>query len=626
MAAKSREQIEEKGKVYLLGNEAIARGFIEGGIDVAAAYPGTPSSEIMGYLMRERKHHGYYAEWSVNEKVASEVAIAASLSDLRSMTAMKGVGINVASEPFQAFTYMGAKGGIALVVCDDISMHSSHTEQDNRLFGMQAYLPIFEPSDQQEAKEMAKDCLEWSEKWGQPVMLRSNTMLSHGGGPVSLGEVPGERKEGEYEKDPLRWVNLPANAKKMKKQLLERFEKISEDVNDIKYNWIEKAGGDKDKYGIITAGSTYSFVKDALKYMSLKVDILKLGITHPLPLKLMGEFLKGRDKVLVVEELEPLVEDQVAAFSNRNKMDVEVVGKKFVPRAGEVNISDAVKAISGFLDMDVPKGLKDAEGLKPEIGKFVVPRPPVLCSGCGHRNAFFAMNIVDRKLKKKTIKPSDIGCYTLGYFHPLNAVDVHFCMGASIGVSSGFSKAQKEDVVCTIGDSTFFHAGIPPLINAVFNKSNITVIILDNSTTAMTGHQVHPGVGHLADGEETKKVNIEEVVRACGVEFVKVVDIFDMGALVDAIRKGVEFEGVSVVIARGGCVLLEKSPGEEEVVYQVDQEICSGCNLCVDRYGCPALVLEDEHVVIIEDLCVGCGVCSHKLVCPTCAIKRVEHE
>jgi len=617
---------EEGKKVYLLGNEAIARGFIEGGIDVAAAYPGTPSSEIMEYLMKERKKFGYYAEWSTNEKVASEVAIASSLSGLRAMTSMKGVGANVASEPFQAFTYMGAKGGIVLVVCDDVSMHSSHTEQDNRLFAIEAYLPTFEPSSVQEARDMARDCLELSEKWRQPVMLRSTTMLSHGGGVVSLGPVPERARVGKFDKEPEHWVNLPANARRMKKELLERFDHIRKEVEHIKLNKLEIVGGDKNECGIISSGISYSVVQEAAKILSANVDLLKLGITHPLPSKTIENFLNAHERVLVVEELDPTIEIRIAAISNKKKIDVEVLGKEFVPRYGELNVSDAVKSIAGFMDLKVPEGLEKAEGLSSEIRNIIIPRPPVLCAGCGHRNVFYAINLAERKLKRRIIKPSDIGCYTLGYFPPLNAVDTHFCMGASIGVSSGFSKALDDLVVCTIGDSTFFHAGIPALINGVFNKAKFTVIILDNETTAMTGHQVHPGVGLLSDGTETKKVMIEDVVKACGVEFVRVVDVFDVEELVKAIMDGAGFDGVSVIIARGPCILLKLRAEGREVVYQIDQDECTKCGLCINRYGCPAIQWEGDDIVIIEELCAGCGVCACKLICPTENITRMEYE
>jgi indolepyruvate ferredoxin oxidoreductase alpha subunit len=343
-------------------------------------------------------------------------------------------------------------------------------------------------------------------------------------------------------------------------------------------------------------------------------------------MKTLEEFLVKHDRVLVVEELEPFIERQVAAMAHKKNLNVEILGKELVSRNGELNVSDAMKAVGAFLDIGIPPELENSEKLRLEMSRSIVPRPPILCAGCGHRNAFFAINIVERKLKRRIIKPSDIGCYTLGYFHPLSAVDLHFCMGASIGVSTGLSKALDDYVVCTIGDSTFFHAGIPALINAVFNEANITVVVLDNETTAMTGHQVHPGVGLLPDGSPAKKVMIEDVVKACGVESVKVVDVFDLDGVVDAIVEGVNHKGVSVVIARGPCMLVTQRSGEAADVYKINQELCTCCKLCVDRYGCPAIRLQGDDVVILEDHCSGCGVCAHQLVCPSNAIERVEHE
>jgi indolepyruvate ferredoxin oxidoreductase alpha subunit len=341
----------------------------------------------MEYLLRERKEYGYYAEWSVNEKVAAEVAIASSVTGLRSMVSMKGVGVNVASEPFQAFTYMGTRGGIVLVVCDDPSCHSSHTEQDNRLFAAQAYLPVFEPSDPQEALDMARESLLLSEKWRQPVMLRSTTVLSHGGGVVKLGDVPQRSRRGEFAKEPERWVNLPANARRMKRELLERFERITEDADGLKFNRQETLGPSGSENGnpsgIVSSGPPYSAVKETANILSADVDVLKLGMTHPLPLNILEEFLAKHDRVLVVEELEPLIEQQVAALAHKKNLDVEILGKELVPRTGELNVSDAVKAVGAFLDISVPPELENSEKLRFEMAHAIVPRPPILCAGCG---------------------------------------------------------------------------------------------------------------------------------------------------------------------------------------------------------------------------------------------------
>lgn len=612
--------------VILLGNEAIARGFLEGGLQVAASYPGTPSSEIMEALISASKDVGFYCEWSTNEKVAAEVAIAASISGLRSMTSMKGVGVNVASEPVQAFTYMGTRGGMVMVSADDVSMYSSHTEQDNRFFAREAFLPIFEPSDPREAKEMAKAALEYSEKWGQPIFLRITTGIAHTSADVKLGTIKPMPKKGDFERQPTRWVNLPANARVMRKELVKRLENISKEVEKIPFNFLE--GNQKSKYGIVACGVTYGAVKEALKFLGFekKIYLLKLGTPYPIPEKMVKKLLSKTKHVLVVEEVDPFVELQVATIANKSGISSVVKGKEFVPKAGEIQIEDAITAICKFVGKPVPKNLSRINKLKKEAGALLIPRPPVLCAGCGHRAAFYAINMVERRIKKKSIKPSDIGCYTLGFQYPLNAVDTHFCMGASIGVSHGFAKSVDDPVICTIGDSTFFHAGIPPLINAVFNKSNINVVILDNSTTAMTGHQPHPGVGVTATKESTKKIDIEDIVKAIGVGYLRVIDTFDLPKLVDALEGAVRFNGVSVVIAKGPCAIIDtrekRMKGEEILPYFIDDELCVDCNVCVNKFGCPAICLDDEKIMIDESLCVGCAVCADILVCPKEAIKR----
>jgi indolepyruvate ferredoxin oxidoreductase alpha subunit len=414
----------------------------------------------------------------------------------------------------------------------------------------------------------------------------------------------------------------------MRKMLIERLEKIGEEVENIPFNWLE--GNEGSEHGIIASGVTYGVVKEALKILELEesVYLLKLGTPYPLPKGMVERLLSNTKQVLVVEEVEPFVEMQVATIANKSGIPTPVKGKEFVPKYGEIQIEDMVNALCGFMDIPVPAELKRIEEMKIEAGALVPPRPPVLCAGCGHRTVFYAMNIVDRKTKSKSIKPSDIGCYTLGFQHPLNAVDTHFCMGGSIGASCGFSKCTEDPVMCTIGDSTFFHAGIPPLINAVFNNANIAVLILDNGTTAMTGHQPHPGVGMTATGESTKEISIEDVVKAVGVEYIRVVDTFDLPGLVEAIKGAVEFEGPGVVIAKGPCAIVEsrekRMTGEETVPYVIDEELCTDCGVCVNKFGCPAIFLEDEKVRIDGLLCVGCGVCADVLVCPKGAIVKAN--
>ncbi len=628
--------LNEEGKnVVLMGNEAIARGFLEGGIDVAASYPGTPSSEIMATLIALSKHHDIYVEWSVNEKVAAEISIAASLAGLRSMVSMKGVGVNVASEPFQAFTYMGARGGIVLVSADDVGCHSSHTEQDNRFFAREAYLPIFEPFDPREAKEMAFWALQHSEEWSQPVMLRITTRIAHTSADITLGKIPGQSKKGNFERLPDRWVNLPQNARRMRIELIVRMEKIAKAVNSLPFNFIE--GREGAEHGVIASGISYGYAKEVLNLLGIsdEVALLKIGTPYPLPSELVVKVLSSSEKVLVVEELEPFVEMQVRALANKLGISIPITGKELIPLAGELSISKVMEAVCSFMKISIPINSSRMEEVQ-VAADLTPPRPPVLCPGCGHRSVFYAINLAEKRLKKGKkvpggfIKPSDIGCYTLGFQQPLEAVDTNFCMGASIGISSGFSKVVDEPIVCTIGDSTFFHAGLPPLLNAVFNKADITVIILDNRTTAMTGFQPHPGVGVTAMGKSSKMVSIGDLVKACGVDFVKNVNAYNIQELVDAIEEAVTYEGPAVIVAQGSCRMLElremRSKSEVPKPVTIDEELCVDCRLCIDRFGCPAMYVLDDKVAIDTNLCNGCLVCMQEEVCKKGAIKRTVEE
>ncbi len=618
-------------RTLLLGNEAIARGFVEGGIRVAASYPGTPASEILFTLISVADKYGLYAEWSTNEKVAAEVAISAAMSGLRSVVSMKGVGVNVASEPFQAFTYMGTDAGIVLVSADDVGMHSSHTEQDNRLFAREAYLPIFEPPGPKVAHEMAKAALDCSEKWVQPVMFRTTTRIGHSSADIILGPVAKTKKKGEFKRTPERWVNLPANARKMRLALIERMEKIRNDVDKLPFNKIIQKGD--GEYGVISCGVTHNVVREAFKALDLgkKVGLMRIGTPYPLPRKMVRRFLVANEKVIVFEETEAFVETCLRSLAHEASIETEIHGKDILPKAFELGPKEVATGLSKFLGRKPPSRFRTADKIWKEAQSLIPPRPPVLCPGCGHRTAFFAVNQVEKNLKLKKeggiIKPSDIGCYTLGYQSPLHAVDTNFCMGSSIGVSSGLSHVIDNKIVCTIGDSTFFHSGIPPLLNAVYNKADINVLVLDNGTTAMTGFQTHPGVGLTAMGDETKAIRIEDVARACGADTVEVVDSLDLFALVKALEKAVKTKGVSVVVARHPCILLDvrtkRKKGEKITKYQIDQEICTKCQLCMNLFGCPAFRMEEDEIEIDPALCNGCGVCANEMVCPQLAIKEV---
>jgi indolepyruvate ferredoxin oxidoreductase alpha subunit len=613
-------------KVLLLGNEAIARGLLEAGVDACTAYPGTPSTEIMETLVAASKERGHYVEWSTNEKVAAEVAISAAVCGLRASVSMKGVGTNVASEPLQAFTYMGTVGGFVFITADDPSMNSSHNEQDNRYFAREAYLPVFEPADSSEAKEVARRAVLLSEKWRQPVMLRTTTVIGHSSAPVLLGELPARDRKGSFPRDPSRWTNLPQNARRMRNELLGRMALIRKAVEEVEFNSESGTG----ELGLIGSGAAHPVAAEALEVLGMagKVRLFKLGTPFPLPEKRLEAFLRKCKRVLVVEELEPFVEEQVQSLAHRLGLDTRVEGKSKIPITGELSVGRVLAGIGAFLGREPPEAARPALSAAQEsaAAELALPRPPVLCAGCLHRNAFFAINLSEKKLGKagRILRPSDIGCYTLGYQPPLNAVDTNFCMGAGIGIACGLGRFSGDRVVPQIGDSTFYHAGIPPLINAVVNGSDLVLLLLDNGTTAMTGHQPHPGVGRRACGETATRLDLERMVRACGVENVEVVPGWDVGALSKAIDAGNARKGVSVVIVRERCVLAvlreRRAFGREGPVCAVDPEKCIGCFSCITKFGCPAMRPDGKKMRIDAGSCVGCGACVDPSVCAEGAI------
>ncbi|MEM4576912.1 MAG: indolepyruvate ferredoxin oxidoreductase subunit alpha [Candidatus Nezhaarchaeales archaeon] len=612
----SREEV-----VLMLGNEAIARGAIEGDVKVATAYPGTPSTEIVETLASLAKSYDLYVEWSVNEKVAFEVALAASYCGLRSLTAMKHVGLNVASDALFSSAYTGVRGGFVIVSADDPSCHSSQNEQDNRIYGVHAYLPVVEPSSPQEAKDMTIYALEVSERYGAPIILRTTTRLSHARGPVKLGPVNRSKKTGSFEKNPEKYVCLPANARRMRLEAIKRLKDIEEEFNRSKFNVTEG----NSKLGIIACGLAYAHVLEALDNLNLscRPSILKLSTIHPLPKALIKAFLDGKEKVLVVEELEPLVELQVKALCHDLKLNVEVHGKDFIPLAGELTPSRVLKGVASFLGLDF-----ELLDFKPKLQP--PPRPPILCAGCPHRNTFYAIKIAAKRAGVEAVYPSDIGCYTLGYYPPFELVDTTICMGAGVGLSCGFAKFAGKVVIATVGESTFYHACIPALINAVHNPSSFVLVVLDNNLTAMTGGQPSPATGVNAMGRQVKLVRPEDLARACGVEFCKTVDPYDVDSTISSIVEAIEYVkkglGPAVVVARRMCslaLLREHRLGKVRLEKRaVDQDKCRGCYACIKLVGCPALVPRDWKVVIDDATCTGCGLCER--ACPYRAIVAVK--
>ncbi len=609
-----------KEKVFLLGNEAIARGAIEAGIDVYSAYPGTPSSEIVDTLsevcrlLKDRME--FYLEYSVNEKVAFEVAAGASLAGKRGMCGMKHVGVNVAADSLFSFAYIGARGGFVLISADDPSMHSSQNEQDNRWYGKAAKVPVIEPTDPQEAKDFVLKAFEISEKFGSPVIFRTVTRLNHASGIVELGKIPEKKLEKvDWEKNAQQFVMVPANARRRKPVLLEKLEKIEDFFSKSNLNWIE--GGDS-KQGVIASGISYRYAREALRRLNSDLPLLKLSTTFPLPNKLLEDFIGQLDRVAIVEELDPFVELHVRALAK--EYDVEIFGKEngYFPMNYEYNVSIVEKGIAGMLGKNATFDYDSALKRVAETSAIAPPRPPVFCPGCPHAASYYAL----KNVAGEEALPSDIGCYTLGVNKPFETVDITLCMGGGFGTANGLARVVKNKVIATAGDSTFFHASIPALINAVYNKANVVFIVLDNSTTAMTGHQPHPGMDKRGCGEMPHSVRIEDIAKGAGVEFVEVVNPYNLKRMEKALNDALNHEGVSVIIARQLCAILwnreRKKKGVKIKPFVITDE-CVKCLKCVTSFACPAIMYDGENIWIDEAMCAGCGVCAQ--VCPVNAIK-----
>ena len=578
-------------KQLMSGNEGIARGAYEAGVTVAAAYPGTPSTEIVSNLA---DYAGVYAEWAPNEKVALEVAMGASFGGARSLAAMKHVGINVAADPLFTFAYTGVNGGCVVVSADDPGMHSSQNEQDNRGYGIFAKLPVVEPSDSQEAKDFTRLAFDISERFDCPVMLRVTTRLCHSQSLVELGDVP-DRPLLEYKKNSQKYVMLPVNARPRHVAVEKRMAELREYTEQTPLNRIE--WGDR-RLGVITSGIVYQYLKEVMP----EVSILKLGLTNPLPEQMIRDFAAQVERLVILEELEPVIETQVKAWG------IAVEGKdlfsnigEYSPELIETRLLDPTRPAAPVLQRDIP------------------PRPPLLCPGCPHRGVFNTL----RTMRVAVI--GDIGCYTLGALPPLDAMDTMVDMGASIGNALGIQKARGEEFarrsVAVIGDSTFIHSGITGLIDIVYNQGQTTVLILDNDTTAMTGHQEHPATGRTIKGEPTRRLDLEALCRAIGIQHIQVVDPLQLDVLKQTIKTELERPQPSVIIARRPCALLVKEPVRER--YHVDEDICNGCRLCI-RLGCTGIQWKEKDKVAQFNLdnCISCGLCPQ--VCKFDAIKTVE--
>jgi indolepyruvate ferredoxin oxidoreductase, alpha subunit len=600
-------------EMIVLGNEAIARGAIEAGVAVATTYPGTPSSEISLNFFQIARETDLYFEYSVNEKTALEVAAAAANCGLRSMCTMKHVGVNVAADALITLAYIGVKGGLVIVSADDPFMFSSQNEQDNRYYGKLSGLSILEPSSISEAKEMVKYAFDLSEELQEPVIFRTTTRINHSNGVISLGEIKKPVTEGHFVKDPSNMVCVPAVSRNLHVKLLENIKKAEKLTNESQYNYIEGNGS----FGIVSNGVSYGYVSDALKELNIedKCSHLRIGFSNPMPGKLIKEFLQKCKKVLIVEEGEPYMEDAVKVFAQEAGLFIPINGKNedLFSRLFEYDPALVRGCIAKYFDIPyTPPELPDLSDLP-----AIPVRPPTLCAGCSHRSTFYEVKKAAEGLD--TIYPSDIGCYTLGYLPPLSMADFVLCMGASTGASGGFSTATDQKVISFIGDSTFLHSGISGLMNGVFNKHNFTLVILDNSVTAMTGHQPNPSVD-MADFklEGYGRVNIEEVVRALGVPHVSVINPYNIKKSIAIIKEAIEFKGVSVIISKKRCTLHAASLNLLKDRSFMVSDKCQNHRDCINEIACPAFYLDGERVQINPDVCVGCATCSQ--ICPEKAI------
>ena len=613
--------IEKKGgnQLFLLGNEAIVRGLIEAGVGYASTYPGTPSSEIGDTLYQIHEKIGIKFEFSVNEKVALESAFAASVSGVKSFVFMKHVGINVASDPMMSIAYTGVRAGMVIMTADDPSMFSSQNEQDNRNYARFAHIPLIEPSTPQECKDLIKYAFELSEKFSIPVMFRTTTRVSHQRGMVETSDAIDINAKGYFKSDKHQFNALPVNSRRLKVELLKKMKIIEEESVSSPFNF-EIPG--KSLAGVITSGISYTYIKDIMTGYELNLNVLKLSLTNPLPREKIAEFLRRNKNVLIVEELDPIMENEILKIAHEIGSSSIIHGKTTdeLPPYYEFNEDIVASALLPLLEITPPEKVAYVDSLP--------QRPPVLCPGCPHRSVYYS---VKRAMKLSNVKDpifsSDIGCYSLGIYQPFETSDLILSMGSSEGMANGFSKVTDQSIIAFIGDSTFFHSGIPPLINAVHNGNSFKLIILDNSTTAMTGHQPNPGISDSSHGYNG--ISIEGVVRSLGVEDLVTVNSFDVGEVLRSVTSALKRKGVSVIVARGECAILSDKRARKNgtmKLYEVDQEACNKCMNCVENFSCPALYVEQGNIKINATLCDGCGVCAEIYVCPYKAIKVKNRE
>lgn len=611
----------ESGKqVLLLGNEAIVRGILEAGISFVTTYPGTPASEIGDTTSAIARDAGLYMEYSANEIVAVEVAAGAANCGVRALTAMKHVGLNVAADALMTLAYVGVRGGYVIVTADDPECYSSQNEQDNRYYALLSNLPCLEPSNPQEAKNMTIGAVELSEKLGLPVLLRTTTRVNHTRGPVTYGPLTKPNLKGKFVRDPKRMVMVPAFARTQHVSLLEKAHQALGTSEVSPYNEVTRVGD--SNVGVISSGAAYNYALEALNRLNLDASVLKLGMTNPLPQKRIAEFLQKHKRVIVVEELEPYLEIQIKAIAKDCAPSAEIFGKTltpYFPRKGELSTRIVLTALSKITDKKNPIDFDEIDKKASEIAGEIPSRPPILCPGCPHRASFY----VTRKVGgEEALYPTDIGCYALGAAPPLSVGDLLICMGSSVSTAQGISRTTGRHTMAIVGDSTFFHATLAGLVNAVYNNAKVTLIVLDNETTAMTGNQPHPGTGLTGMQTLSEKASIEKTAQGLGVKYVKVVNPFKINEATAALEEAQRQTGPSVVVFKAPCALMltrEKRRKGIETTSLIVSDQCTSCMSCIKLLGCPALELKEGKPRMNEVLCTACGLCMQ--VCPSKSIR-----
>ena len=649
-------------KSFLMGNEAIGLGAVRAGVQVVSGYPGTPSTEVLETVAKHNPGD-IYVEWSVNEKAAMEVAAAAAYTGARTMVTMKQVGLNVASDPLMSLAYVGVKGGMVVMVADDPGPISSQTEQDTRHFGQFSKLPVFDPSSPEEAYEMIGDAFDYSEKYHTPVLFRPTTRICHGCASVELKERICLPVPQGFVKDSNKWVIFPCLSNANHKMIEARNPVIGDDFSSYRFNLLHREEKETVQ-GIITHGISYEFVMEALNgYKGARV--IKISTPNPTPEKLMLQFMDGLNEVMAVEELDPVLEQELMLLCGKHHLNVDIRGKLTgdVQCAGENSVESVRKVLEAYLgapyieymesldeasdeavdeasgaasDEAVDEASDAATGASSDMAAGAAPlpvpplpiRPPVLCAGCPHRASFYAVKRAMEKLNQELpdgqdpvegIYCGDIGCYTLGNAKPLDMVDTCLCMGAGITMAQGMQRVEPHKRYFSfVGDSTFFASGLTGIVNAVYNEANLTLCILDNSTTAMTGHQPHPGTGQTMMGQVVEKVDITKVLEGIGVKHIRTVDVLDLKQCVDTLLEFSALNGVKAVIFKAPCIAIVKTTKKCRIV----EDRCVDCRTCINEIGCPALVLDQDKVKIDSGLCTGCGLCGQ--ICTVDAIEPVE--